>query len=289
MAGGRIFLVDPQNPKAEPPVIHEFPANTSVAGITEVQDDVFYTASSIGYVYGFKFLPNTSAIWEVDMRNYGSTRRASVRKVTDLPAAKVPNGVTTLSKQAGTILVADTEAGVIWKVNVNTGAHEIVLDDPLFKPNETAHPPFGVNGIKIYEKQNSKSQSIPTLYCSNTDFGYLGTIPISLETGKATGETVLLTDGVHAADDFTVDSCGNVWLCENVLNTLVRVFPDGHIQTVAGGPGSNALIGPVAARFGRGCEDRDVLYISTDGLTVDANGNPITTNGKITSIDVRNL
>jgi len=60
--------------------------------------------------------------------------------------------------------------------------------------------------------------------------------------------------------------CGNVWLCENVKNTLVRVSPDGSIQIIAGGQNSTALVGLVAAVFGRGSDDRDVLYVSTDGL-----------------------
>ncbi|KAH8817443.1 hypothetical protein F5884DRAFT_853860 [Xylogone sp. PMI_703] len=289
VAGGRIFLVDPKSPQAEPPVIYQFPENTAIAGITEVEDDVFYTAGSHGTVYNFTFTTNTSAVWEVDMRHYDHTKKVSVRKVTDITKAIVPNGVTTLSKQYGTILVGDAEGGVIWKVDVKTGAHGIAIDDPYFKPNTSVHPPFGVNGIHIIEKQTSKSKSVPTLYFSNTSRGYLGFIPICPETGKATGNATLLSDSVHAADDFTVDSCGNVWLAENVLNTLVRVFPDGHVQTIAGGPTSTALIGPVAVAFGRGCDDRDVLYISTDGYTVDANQNPLTTNGKIAAIDVRDV
>ncbi|RFU24819.1 hypothetical protein B7463_g11521, partial [Scytalidium lignicola] len=288
VAGGRVFLVDPKCPQTEPPILHHFPENTAIAGITEVEDDVFYTASSHGTVYNFTFAKNTSSVWEIDMRHYDHTKKVSVRKVTDIPKAVVPNGVTTLSKEYGTILIADAEGGVIWKVNVHTGEHEIVIDNDYLKPDQAIQPPFGVNGIHIIEKQTSKSKSIPTLYFSNTDRGYLGTIPISLETGKATGNVTLLSDNVHAADDFAVDSCGNVWLCENVLNTLVRVFPDGHVQTIVGGPNSTALIGPVAVAFGRGCDDRDVLYISTDGYTTK-NQVALTTNGKIAAIDVRDV
>ncbi|RFU29294.1 hypothetical protein B7463_g7025, partial [Scytalidium lignicola] len=288
VAGGQIFLVDPKCPQVKPPVIAQFPKGSTVAGITEVEDDVFYIVSALGYVYNFTFQANTTSVWKVDMRQYAHTEKASIRKVVDIPAIVVPNGMTTLSKIDNTILIADTGAGAVWKVNVHTGAHQIVFDHPYLKPISTAHPPFGVNGIHIIEKQTSKSKSIPTLYFSNTDRGYLGTVPISLETGKPTGKVLLLSNSVHAADDFAVDSCGNVWLCENVLNTLVRVFPDGHVQTIAGGQNSTALIGPVAVAFGRGCDDRDVLYISTDGLTTNpTTRQPLTTNGKIAAIDIR--
>ncbi len=76
----------------------------------------------------------------------------------------------------------------------------------------------------------------------------------------------------------------------NVHHTLVRVFPNGHVQTIAGAANSTALIGPVFAVFGRTDGDHDILYIGTDGLTINpATGKPLTTNGKITMLDTRSF
>jgi sugar lactone lactonase YvrE len=283
---GVIHLVDPQYPQANPPVIAQFPNGTSALGITEVQDDIFYTLTldDAGSPYTFTYKPNSTAVWEVDMRSFGTTGDAKVRKVVDMPAVWTPNGMTTLSKKDSTLLIADSAAGVVWKLNICSGAYEIVFDDPLLKPIATKFPSFGVNGLKIASKPNSKF----TLYFSNTNHGYLGTVPISLETGKPTGPAAILAANVSNADDFAIDRCGNIWLCENVSNTLVRVFPDGHVQTIAGGQNQTALIGPVAASFGKGWDDKDVLYISTDGLTLDpTTSKPLTTNGKIAAIDTR--
>jgi hypothetical protein len=287
VSAGQIFLIDPKHPQAEPPIIAQFPNGSCTCGITEVDDDVFYTAGALGDVYEFAFKPNTSSVWEVDMRAYAKTGKSSVRKVLDIPLAQVPNGMTLLSKEEGIILIADS-AGAIWKVDVYKGTYEIFFDDPLLKPIPTSFPSFGVNGIRIVDGPTSTSNL--TLYFTNTNHGYLGTIPISPETGTPAGPAVLLSENVPDADDFAVDSCGNVWLCENVKNTLVRVSPDGSVQTITGGQNSTALVGPVSARFGRGSDDRDVLYVSTDGLTFDlTTGVPLTTNGMIAAIDTRGL
>ncbi|KAL6243856.1 hypothetical protein RBB50_009290 [Rhinocladiella similis] len=288
VSNGEVYLFDPQHPQANLPVIASLPNGTSIAGIIEVEDDVFYAAATLGNVYSFSFKPNTTSIWQIDMRQYTQTGKAPLRKIIDVPEVLLFNGLTLLSQQHSTILGADVYAGRVWKLNVHTGAYEVVFDDPFLKGIPTAKPPFGVNGIRVINKQVSNGTR-PTLYFSNTNHGYLGTVPISLDTGKPTGSAKLLTDKVPGADDFAVDSCGNIWLTENVQNTLVRVFPDGHVQTIAGAKNSTTLIGPVSARFGKGQNDRDTLYVSTDGLTLDSKGQPLTSNGKIATLDIRDL
>ena len=279
ISAGKIYLVDPQNPQSEPPVVAQFPNGTCIAGIAEVQEDVFYTQTALGDVYKFDFQPNTSAVWEVDMRHYSKGRQASVRKVVDIPGVGLPNGMALLSKDEGTILIADSTLGFIWRVDVRTGASAVVFDDPLLKPNATAHPPFGVNGVHVVDS---------ILYFTNTNHGLIAKLPISRD-GYPMGPATVISSDVPAADDFAIDSCGNIWLAENVQNIFVRVSPDGQVQIIAGGQNSTALIGPVSAAFGRGQNDRDILYISTDGLTISATGQPLTTNGKIAAIDTRGL
>jgi len=290
VAGGVIYLVDPSKPEANPPIIASFPPGFCIAGITEVEDDVFYTAGPLGYVYNFTFTANTSSLWEVDMRKYNGTGQASVRKVLDMPEMREPNGMTTLDKNEGIILLADATAGLVYQANVKTATYGVFFDDPLLKPIATAFPSFGVNGIRIVESQSStgfQTQREKMLYFTNTNHGYLGTIAISSKTGQPTGNITLLSSSVPAADDFAVDKEGNVWLCENVQNTLVRVSAvNGTVETIAGGVNSTALVGPVSARFGRGCDDEDVLFVSTDGLEFSNKGVPLTTNGKIVKIDM---
>ncbi len=97
---------------------------------------------------------------------------------------QVPNGMTLLSKLYGTVLIPDAAAGTVWKLNVYTGASDIVFDDPLLKPIQNATPSFGINGIHVVEEP--KHSSSLTLYFANTNHGYLGTVPITCETGRRT-------------------------------------------------------------------------------------------------------
>ena len=277
IAGSEIYLVDPLNPHSEPQVVARFPNTTCNTAIVEMQDDVFYITGALGDLYHFQFTPNTSVLYEVDMRHYTPGGHAVVRKVADLSGVGTPNGMTALSKEDGTMLLADSTLGLVWRVNIHTGAHEVVFSDPKLQPISNDHPPFGVNGVHVVGSD---------LYFSNTNHGLICKVPISCE-GVPAGDITVISSSVTAADDFAVDSRGNIWLAENVQNTFVRVSPDGHVQTIAGGLESSALIGPVAAAFGRGFHEQDILFISTDGLTVTNEGAPITQNGKIVSIDTR--
>ncbi|KAL9097001.1 MAG: hypothetical protein Q9165_000965 [Trypethelium subeluteriae] len=279
LSAGEIYLVDPQNPHLGPPVVAQFPKGSCVLGIAEVQDDVFYTQTIVGDVYTFIFQPNTSAFWEVDMRNYSEKTPAKVRKIADLPAIGVPNGMTLLSKDEGTVLTADSTRGLIWRINVHTGISEVVFDDPTLKAIASADPPFGVNGVHAVDS---------VLYFTSYNQALIAKLPISRE-GRPTGPVTVISSDVPAADDFAIDGHGNIWLTENVRNTLVRVSPEGQVQTIAGGPNSTALIGPVSAVFGRGPHDHGTLYISTDGLTVSTSGEVLTSNGKIAAIDTKSL
>lgn len=275
--GSRIYLVDPKDAQAEPPVVFQFPTGLVTTGITEMQDDVFYTQGVMGDVYTFVFQPNSTSLWEVDMRPYNATGQAVVRKVADMPEAQVPNGLTTLNKDEGIVLMSDSAAGVVWSINVNTGEYQVAIDDPLLKPVPKKFPSFGVNGIHVVDS---------LLYFANTNQGLVGTVPIGSD-GRATQPATVLSANTPNADDFTVDGCGSIWLAENVNNTLVRVSPDGQVQIIAGGLNSTALIGPVAAKFGRAGNEH-ILYVSTDGLSFNATtGQPLTTNGKIAQLDTK--
>ncbi|KAF4548082.1 Hypothetical protein D9617_32g092020 [Elsinoe fawcettii] len=266
----RTYLANPLQLGVEPKTLYQFPPNTTLTGIAEVEPDVFYTSAQIGDVYTFSFQPNASLIYRIDLRSYSPTSPAKH------PHRTILNGMTLLSRHHGTLLLSDSQRGVIYRLSTLTGAHEIVIDDPFLKGPPT-FPGFGVNGIRV---------SGNYLYIANVGFGRIARAPISLETGRLTGPITLISDRVSAADDFAVsEEDGSVFLARNTARTLSRVFLDGMVETVAEGVNSTELIGPVAAVFGRG-RSKGKLVVSTDGLVLDASGAPLATAGKIVSLDV---
>lgn len=272
---GLVYDIDLNGDNAVPVVVATLPQGSNPAGITEVASDVFYINNALGDAATFTTFPNTTSIWKLDMNPYSKTGHTALSKVLDIPDAEFLNGMVTVSQQGGVIFSSDSTAGVIYEIDVYKPSYRVILDHPDFKPNSSAPVPVGVNGLRI---ANSK------LYFCNTNYGYLGTIPLS-STGVPQLPPQLITLNVFAADDFDIDQQGNIWQTENIRNTLVRVTPTGQVDVIAGGENSTELLGPVSARFGRSSWDRNTLYISTDGLTPDAEGNPVHVPAKIAKID----
>lgn len=272
--GPELFLVNTLNQVSPPPVAAYFPKDTALLGIAELQSDVFYVASLMGDILTDNITANSSAIWKIDMHCWsGPDTQACTHKVTDLPAIEIINGVTVLSKDNGTILVADSGPGNVWKVDVNTGSHEIVLDDPLFKA-----PPNGqvaVNGLLVGDS---------TLYFSSTSRGIIGALPINCE-GHATGSSRVVGHADNA-DDFARSRDGNFWVPQNANNTLSRITPGGITQLIAGALNETTLNGPTVAKFGRRSDDQQILYVGTDGNSLDPSTQQLLrTPAKIVAID----
>ena len=112
-----------------------------------------------------------------------------------------------LDKKERMILMADSPAGVVYKLNVRTGEYEVVFDVLELKPVESARPASGINGVHVVDG---------VLYFASTNQGLLGSVPIN-NVGKPMGPMKVISEEVPAADDFVVDARdGSVWLAENV-------------------------------------------------------------------------
>jgi sugar lactone lactonase YvrE len=148
---------------------------------------------------------------------------------------KFPNG---LASYRNTLLVADSE-GVIYSIS-STGIPTVWSNDPLlaprsFDPNAPSacaglvplH--IGANGIAI-EGRNA--------YVTNTNYGRLIRIPITLD-GSAGTASVVREDcaNLEGADGLAIDSNdGSFIIAVNIQNKIVRVSPNGsRVTTLASG------------------------------------------------------
>ena len=268
-----IYLVDPDFQLTPPPILHTFPPFTSFLGITELHPDIFVALSLQGDIENSIITPNSTAIWQVDMRSYSLDipDSATVKKLADLPPVVLPNGVTVLSSKDKTVLIADSGAGLLYRFDTCSMNLTLAIDDPLFKSSST-----GLNGIRVVGGS--------TLYFTNTRQGLVGTIPINPD-GHAIGPAKVLAYASNA-DDFDIGPDGSVWVAQNNNNTLTRIRPDGSASVVAGSQDSDVLNGPTVAKFGRRADDEDVLYVGTDGLFTDpGTGDTVEKSAKIVAID----
>ena len=254
-----IYQIDPIQKTAI--LVHSFKGYNSLLGIAELQPNIFYIAAgNFSLITGG--VPSSWAIFELDLSK--GVTKPQVTKTADFPHAIFLNGITALNKAAGTLLVADSGAGVVYSLNVRSGKAAIVIDDPTMKPlSETL--PIGVNGLKIRDRN---------LYFTNLQQGLFARIPIKGD-GIAAGPAVVLSRDVKGADDFALDPSGDAFIAENGQNSLALLSPEGGNSTIlAGAPLQDKalLAGPTAVAFGRTRRDRESLYVTTSaGLASGVN------------------
>ncbi|KAF1962826.1 hypothetical protein CC80DRAFT_487287 [Byssothecium circinans] len=278
-AAAELHLVDPFAPintsSANSTPIHTFPGVNSVFGIAEYETDIFAVITSnfsgtTGPVAG------TYSVWSVDLSNipYG----VKTNKITDLPDAKLLNGMTTLNSH--TVLLGDSFADHVLALHVKTGKYEVVLEDPSLAGNTSLPLGIGVNGLDIVDNN---------LYYSNFQLGVVGRVPVDRITGHATGAFTILATNQTAADDLAVTDDGTVFFGRLYPKTVVKISPDGTVATFVDGhkEGEAAVSGATSVALGRTTRDRGVAYLSTFGGYSGENGDgELLGGGKIVAIDL---
>ncbi|KAL8931893.1 MAG: hypothetical protein Q9216_007033, partial [Gyalolechia sp. 2 TL-2023] len=269
-----------------PPIlIHAFPGYTTLLGITETYPDVFYIAAGNFSFQTMSATPRSSSLFEVDLNTFSRTRHtpAKVRKIADLPDAGFLNGAATLNSTTGDILIADSAAGAVWKVNVRTAAvTNVIPDEPLLKPIPGRMPEMGVNGVHIRDGRE--------LYFTSTNQGVLGRVRLNAD-GTAAGPATSIASG-FPADDFTLDARGQAYLFINIGNQVVKVSTvpgggEGEATVLAGSMADlSTIAGPSSGAFGRTVLDKTSLYVGSNGGIPGYSGGNFTVGGRISRIDV---
>lgn len=272
-----LYLVNPSDPK-EAVLVNKFDEVLALNGIIEVKEDVFYVAGGNYNAATFSNEAGSYFVWEVDMTSFNSkdsNSKAKIKKIVHLTDAGLPNGMELFSKEEGKILIADCDVGLVWKVDVNDGKVEKIIEVDEMKPPTPPALPIGINGLKVRDGY---------LYWSNTGLQLFCRIKIDAE-GKATGPVEILERNI-LIDDFVLDKKGCAWLTTHGLNTLAVVKPGGGgVITAAGRIDKLTVAGGTACQFGRTSSDSDILYfVTTGGMSAPVNGTEVE-GGKVVAID----
>jgi hypothetical protein len=271
--------IDPTG-KLPPVIINTFPSTyAGLLGITETTADIFYVVVAAPFNSKLIKTSGNSSIFKVDMTKFAVssagiiTTNATITKVVDMPTAGFLNGMTTLDATAGLVLIADSYNGWVYRLNVNTAAYNVIINDAKMKypPGSTIN--IGINGIKIRGSY---------LYWSNTENPIFSRIPIN-SVGAATGPAQVIAS-VNSVDDFVFRADGTAWMAQDQIQSL-SVIEDGQTTLVAGNNYSTILAGVTAGEFGRTAATCKILYLTTNGgLAVPVNGT-IIVGGKVAYID----
>ncbi|KAI1764287.1 hypothetical protein GGR53DRAFT_328808 [Hypoxylon sp. FL1150] len=262
-------LKKPYSPHPEASLVHTFPNATGLNGIAEVSPDVFVLLSA-QYTGVGEPVAGSFAVWEVSFRDSSSSSFSpSIRKVTDFPEAQLANGIAAVAPSrehhdAAVVLVGDSFAGSLWRVDARTGARAALLQQaPSMSAPSGGALPIGINGLKVRGGYAYWSNSaLVTIYRVAIDArGYL----LAAAKGTAAVETVATLDSSPFVDDFAFDARGLLWAATNSDSKVDVVRADGSVETVVGDADEDTVAGDSAVAFGRTALDRGVLYVTTSG------------------------
>lgn len=279
LSAPEIYQVDPKTRTAS--LAAKIPAATGLLGIAEIEKGVYYVVAGNYSLATLTTNAGTFSVWRVDVNTFKPNQTlAKVEKVVDLPQAQFLNGATVLSRKEGTLLVADSALGSVFRVNTRSKEVNVVIKDPLFDITPASSAQVGLNGLK-YSRNGE-------LFFTNTNQGLLGKISIQPDgTPKAKGE--VLSRGVASADDFAIGRKGGFFVAQNLRNQLSFVPPGGGNATVLVGANDRpGLKGPTSAAIGKGKGKlgRWSLYVGTNGGTLNYLSRNFTAGGTISRVDI---
>jgi sugar lactone lactonase YvrE len=146
------------------------------------------------------------------------------------------------------LLVTDSFLGAVWRVR--EGEAEVWAQSELLSGGED----FGADGIQL-------SKDKQTVYVTNIAEGTIVKLPVTAD-GSA-GEPELFVDGLTGPDGLAMDTRGNLYVADNRGNEIVRVSPDGTLETLASNDDGSGprLDNPADVTFGTAGGEQKSLFI----------------------------
>jgi hypothetical protein len=242
----------------DPVPVHTF--DYVAMGIVETEPDIFYVCT-----FGI------ATLVRIDMRGWKPGAPVNATTVlTFEQAGAVLNGCCLVAPRI--ILVADSVAGLIWRVDLAddglaaTARVWLQHESMAFDPDNPLNPQPGVNGVRYAARSHF-------LYYTSTTRKLFMRVAVDPVNHEPAGEPEFIAGGTMA-DDFCIDeNAGVAYVTTHRENTIDRVplrpgRPDAPCTCVAGDPFNEQLIGPSSAAWGRALSEYGrVAYVTTDGGT----------------------
>ncbi|MCJ1468532.1 hypothetical protein MMC07_007161 [Pseudocyphellaria aurata] len=289
LSSPEIFQVDNYGVKPVK-LVHTFGNFTSCTGIAKLGRDVFYVIAGNVNITTMSTVRGSWSVYKVDVRHHHphttKPKPAKVKLVANFPDSIALNGITVLSKWNKWLLVSDSGAGVIYRLEAKTGKIVKVIDNQtLMKPGSSLYG-NGLKGMRIFDGNQ--------LYFTNTHQNILGRMMID-EDGTSTDSATIVAD-IDSPDDFTFNAADHPVIAQNGPNSVARA-EGSKITTLAGGTTNRTnslLYGPMAVEFGKvkpflasPKADWMKAYITTNGGTEQYLTSNVTRGGTISEIDIR--
>ena len=250
-----LWEIDPKAKSAS--LIHRFSDATGLTGVTELEHDMFVLIAAT--LNGPPAAQGAFCVWMVDLRK----GQVEVSKIAAFPEACFLHGVTTLNPQRHTVLVTDSAAGCVHRLDTKTGKRTKLLDCASMKvcPNER---PMGISGIRVNDGY---------AYFTNVSQRTFNRIKIDTKSGTPIEAPETIAEMV-LGDDFILGEDGDAYLAGNVMNVVYKIcLQDGETEILIGDKNCTTIAGATSVAFGRTKGDSKTLYVATSGgLYAPVNG-----------------
>jgi hypothetical protein len=250
--------------RVEPLLLCTF--DQSGMGIVEVEPDVFIVCTSN------LLTDHDSCLHRLDLRGWTPGEPVNIQEILELSGQALGlNGGCLIAPN--TIVVADSYAGLIWRVDLASDC--TVANVRVWLEHQSmAHLPDGprpkqpgVNGIAYAAKSHY-------LYYTSTAQQLFMRVRVDPFTGDPAGEPEFIADGMMG-DDLCVDEdAGVAYITTHRQNTIDRVVlqpgEKGRPRnSVAGNPFAEKLLGPTSGRWGRlaGQHGKVGFFLTDGGVT----------------------
>ena len=170
-------------------------------------------------------------------------------KVAELPHGAWPNGLDI--GPDGKLYSPDSALGLIWRIDPVTKRADRVIESHALTARPFISLAPGANGLHFKGRD---------MYVTVSDRTTVLKFVMD-ESGKF-GTPTLFATGIPG-DDFAIGHDGSLFIATHPYNTLVRVAPGGE-RTIIGNAAQH-IVGATDAIFGKGPDDRNTLYVVTDG------------------------
>jgi hypothetical protein len=261
-----LWSVNPTTKSAT--LVHNFSNVKGLTGITKVGSDSFAIAGSDINLSTTTVTPGSIKIYIVDFQGEHSV----VEKAIPVTNARFANGLTTFNQLQNTILLADSFAGAIWKINIKTGEYSIAISDPTMRPN--AQVPIGINGVKVLGNY---------IYWTNSAQKLLCRVHIDNEV-RPLGAVEIVSTPDYFLDDFFLLDDGTAYAATNPANVILEINRKGSFEVVEGSLTSLEVAGATAVQILDCGSGEKILYVTTNGAKVAPVNGTITEPGKVVQI-----
>lgn len=241
-------------------LVYHFKGADSVNGITKLSPDTYAVIAS-------------NSVWKVDLKVH--EKPVKPIRIAKLPAGTL-NGMATLDNDRLSVVISDSQLGLVWRLNTQTGNYTVIHQDETMEPNDDLGLMLGINGLRIVNSYLYYNNSPRRIFCR---------VHIDGSTGEALGPYEIIAHDV-LADDFAISSDGVAYLAGLTDNVVIKVFPNGSHKVIAGSRNSTDLMTATSAALGKPVDGHKILYVTTGGESEHPVNTTDTRGGKVMALSI---